>query len=105
VLAAHVRGEILCQVGFTRSVSLRPIARAGVACVWRRTDSLKILSVFFCRLQVVDLVRLKSRLYDVIHLDQDQVLFISLRARCASAIKALGRPIEAHDARDTVIVS
>ncbi|HZW34218.1 MAG TPA: CRISPR-associated endonuclease Cas2, partial [Isosphaeraceae bacterium] len=31
-------------------------------------------SVFFCRLAALDLVKLKSRLYDVINLDQDQVL-------------------------------
>jgi CRISPR-associated protein Cas2 len=62
-------------------------------------------SVFFCRLTLTDLVRLKSRLYDVINLDRDQVLFIPLCGRCASAIEALGRPIEAHDARDVVIVS
>jgi CRISPR-associated protein Cas2 len=62
-------------------------------------------SVFFCRLAAVDMVRLKSRLYDVISLDRDQVLFIPLCARCASAIEALGRPIEPHDARDVVIVS
>jgi CRISPR-associated protein Cas2 len=62
-------------------------------------------SVFFCRLALADLVRLKSRLYDVINLDQDQVLFVPLCGRCASAIEALGRPIEAHDARDVVIVT
>ncbi len=62
-------------------------------------------SVFFCRLAAVDLVRLKSRLYDVIDLDQDQVLFVPLCARCAAGIEALGRPIEPHDARDVVIVS
>jgi CRISPR-associated protein Cas2 len=62
-------------------------------------------SVFFCRLAAVDLVRLKSRLYDVLNLDRDQVLFILLCGRCACAIVALGRPIEAHDARDVVIVS
>jgi CRISPR-associated protein Cas2 len=61
-------------------------------------------SVFMCRLAAVDLVRLKSRLYDVIDLDQDQVLFIPLCGRYASAIEAVGRPIEAHDARDAVIV-
>ena len=54
-------------------------------------------SVFFCRLAAVDLVRLKSRLYDVIDLDQDQVLFVPLCSRCAAAIEALGRPVEAHD--------
>jgi CRISPR-associated protein Cas2 len=62
-------------------------------------------SVFFCRLQAVDLVRLKSRLYDVINLDQDQVLFVPLCSRCVSTIEAMGRPIEAADARDVVIIS
>ena len=62
-------------------------------------------SVLFCRLAAVDLVRLKSRLYDVVNLDRDQVLFIPLCARCASAIEAVGKPIEPHDARDVVIVS
>jgi CRISPR-associated protein Cas2 len=62
-------------------------------------------SVFFCRLAAVDLVRLKSRLYDVIDLDRDQVLFIPLCARCAAAIESLGRPIEPHDTRDVVIMT
>ncbi len=65
----------------------------------------KQYSVFFCRLAAVDLVRLKSRLYDVIDLDQDQVLFVPICARCASAIEALGRPIEPPDARNVVIVT
>ena len=55
-------------------------------------------SVFFCRLSATDVVRLKSRLYDVIKLDKDQVLFIPLCARCAAQIEALGRPVEAYDA-------
>ena len=62
-------------------------------------------SVFFCRLAAVDLIRLKSRLYDIINLDQDQVLFVPICNRCASQIESMGRPIEAHDARDVVIVS
>ncbi len=62
-------------------------------------------SVFFCRLAALDLVKLKSRLYDVINLDQDQVLFVPICARCAAEIETLGRPIEAHDARDVVIVT
>ena len=62
-------------------------------------------SVFFCRLTATDLVRLRSRLYDVIDLERDQVLFVPVCDRCASRIEALGRPIEAHDARDVVIVS
>ncbi len=62
-------------------------------------------SVFFCRLSATDLVRLRSRLYDIIDLDKDQVLFIPLCQRCARQIESLGRPVEAHDARDVVIVS
>jgi CRISPR-associated protein Cas2 len=65
----------------------------------------KQFSVFFCRLTAHDLIRLKSRLYDIINLDLDQVLFIPLCAHCAGEIEALGRPIEPHDARDVVIVS
>lgn len=62
-------------------------------------------SVFLCRLSATDLVRLRSRLYDIIDLDQDQVLLIPLCRRCAGLIESLGRPVEAHDARDVVIVS
>lgn len=62
-------------------------------------------SVFLCRLSARDLVRLKSRLYDLIHLQEDQVLFIPLCNRCAEGIEALGLPIEAHDAKDVVIVT
>ncbi len=62
-------------------------------------------SVFFCRLAAVDVVRLKTRLYDVIDLDRDQVLFIPLCERCASSIESLGRPTEPYDARDVVIIS
>jgi CRISPR-associated protein Cas2 len=61
-------------------------------------------SVFFCRLAAVDLVRLKAKLYDAIDLDADQVLFVPICGRCASAIEALGRPIEPPDARDVVII-
>jgi CRISPR-associated protein Cas2 len=61
-------------------------------------------SVFLCRLTAHDLVRLKSRLYDVIELSKDQVLFIPLCNRCADGIEALGRPVEKHDARDVVMV-
>ena len=61
-------------------------------------------SVFLCRLTAHDLVRLKSRLYDIIQLDADQVLFIPLCSKCADGIEALGKPWERHDARDVVIV-
>ena len=79
---------------------LRKVAKACEDFGLRRQHS-----VFFCRLAAVDLVRLKSRIYDVISLDRDQVLFIPLCVRCASAIEALGKPIEPHDVRDVVIVS
>jgi CRISPR-associated protein Cas2 len=62
-------------------------------------------SVFLCRLSAQDLVRLKSRLYDIINLDKDQVLFIPICNRCADAIESLGRPVERHDAKDAVIVT
>ena len=62
-------------------------------------------SVFVCRLTATDLVRLKSRLYEIIDLDMDQVIFVPLCARCSGQIEALGRPIEPPDARDVVIVS
>ena len=61
-------------------------------------------SVFLCRLTALSLVKLKSRLYDIIELDRDQVLFIPLCDRCAGQIEALGRPVEGYDARDVVIV-
>lgn len=62
-------------------------------------------SVFLCRLTATDLVRLKSRLYDIIDLQKDQVLFIHLCNRCAEGTEALGRPVERHDAKDVVIVT
>ncbi len=65
----------------------------------------KQFSVFLCRLSATDVVRLKSRLYDLIDLKADQVLFIPLCGKCVNQIEALGRPTEAYDARDAVIVT
>ena len=50
-------------------------------------------------------MRLRSRLYDIIDLKEDQVLFIPLCGKCVNGIEALGRPAEAHDAKDVVIVT
>lgn len=61
-------------------------------------------SVFLCRLTAADLIRLKSRLYDIINLAEDQVLFIPLCNRCAAGMESLGRPVERFDAKDVVIV-
>jgi CRISPR-associated protein Cas2 len=65
----------------------------------------KQYSVFLCRLAAADLVRLKSRLYDLINLQEDQVLFMPLCNRCAAQVEALGRPVAAYDAKDVVIVT
>jgi CRISPR-associated protein Cas2 len=65
----------------------------------------KQLSVFLCRLSATDFVRLRTRLYDLIDLNADQVLFIPLCGKCVNGIEALGRPTEAHDSRDVVIVT
>jgi CRISPR-associated protein Cas2 len=62
-------------------------------------------SVFLCRLSATDMVKLKSRLYDIINLQEDQVQIVPLCNRCAAQIEALGRPAEAHDAKDVVIVT
>ena len=61
-------------------------------------------SVFICRITALDLVKLKSRLYDIINLDEDQVLFIPLCKRCADGIEALGLPMGKYDARVVVMV-
>lgn len=65
----------------------------------------KQLSVFLCRLSATDFVRLRSRLYDIIDLKEDQVLFVPLCGKCIQHMDALGRPTEAADAKDTVIVT
>jgi CRISPR-associated protein Cas2 len=65
----------------------------------------KQYSVFLVRVTATDFVRLRSRLYDLIDLEQDQVLFIPLCGKCVREIEALGRPTEAADAFDVVIVS
>lgn len=64
----------------------------------------KQLSIFFCRISATQRVRLRNRLYDVINLDEDQVLFIPLCPRCVNGIEAIGRPTEAADANDVVVV-
>ncbi|HQR08943.1 MAG TPA: CRISPR-associated endonuclease Cas2 [Gemmatales bacterium] len=61
-------------------------------------------SVFLCRLSAAALVRLKTKLYDVIDLQLDQVLFIPLCAVCMKQIESLGRPTEGVEARDIVVV-
>jgi CRISPR-associated protein Cas2 len=64
----------------------------------------KQLSVFLCRVSATDIVRLRNRLYDLIDLGEDQVLIIPLCGKCANQIEAIGRPTEAADAKDVVVV-
>jgi CRISPR-associated protein Cas2 len=64
----------------------------------------KQFSVFLCRLSTTDFVRLRTRLYDLINLEEDQVLFIPICGKCVQLIEALGRPTEPADARDVVVV-
>jgi CRISPR-associated protein Cas2 len=64
----------------------------------------KQFSVFLCRLSATDFVRLRSRLYDLIYLEEDQVLFIPLCGKCVQQIEAIGRPTEPADARDVIVV-
>lgn len=78
---------------------LRKVARACEDYGFR-----KQLSVFLCRVSATDFVKLRTRLYDLIDLAEDQVLFIPLCPRCAGGIEAIGRPTEAADANDVVMV-
>ncbi len=64
----------------------------------------KQLSVFLCRPSATDFVRLRNRLYDIIKLDEDQVLLIPMCPKCVGAIEALGRPTEPPEGRDVVMV-
>ena len=64
----------------------------------------KQYSVFLCRLSATDFVRLRSRLYDLIDLAEDQVLFIPICQKCVGTIEAMGRPTEPADARDVVLI-
>ena len=65
----------------------------------------KQYSVFLCRLGATDMVRLRARLYDVIDLTKDQVLFIPVCGKCVEQMDTLGLPTEPPAARDVVIVT
>jgi CRISPR-associated protein Cas2 len=64
----------------------------------------KQLSVFLVRVSSTDFVKLRSRLYDIIDLTEDQVLFIPLTEACLRRTEAIGRPTDAHDRHDVVMV-
>mgnify|MGYP002780356176 CR=1 FL=1 len=64
----------------------------------------KQLSVFLVRVSATDIVRLRNRLYDIIDLKQDQVLFIPMCPKCVGAIEAIGRGTDAAEKHDVVVV-
>ena len=63
-------------------------------------------SVFECQLTPTDLVRLRAELADIIHHDEDQVLFVDLgpsEGRGDRVITALGKPYTCLDAPCIVV--
>jgi CRISPR-associated protein Cas2 len=61
-------------------------------------------SVFLCRLSRTQFERLRSRLYELIDGEADQVLLLPVCNKCVSRMEAMGRPMAAVDARDVVVV-
>ena len=64
----------------------------------------KQLSVFLIRVSATDFVRLRSRLYDIIDLNEDQVLFIPLTESGLQRMEAIGRPTDGYDKNDVVMI-
>ena len=77
---------------------------ATACCCGFRNADWRTLSVFRCRLSATDVVKLRSRLYDLIDLQKDQVQIIALCAKCVRGIEVLGRPSKAAEAKDVVVV-
>jgi CRISPR-associated protein Cas2 len=78
---------------------LRKVARCCEDFGYRKQKS-----VFLCRVSATDFVRLRSRLYDIINLEEDQVLFIPMTDSCLERTEAIGRPTEPYDGKDVVVV-
>ncbi len=64
----------------------------------------KQLSVFLVRVSATDFVRLRTRLYDIIDLNEDQVLFLPLTDSCLQRMEAIGRSTDAYDKNDVVMI-
>lgn len=64
----------------------------------------KQLSVFLVRVSTTDFVRLRTKLYDIIDLSEDQVLFIPLNDTCLQRMEAIGRSTDAYDKNDVVLI-
>jgi len=61
-------------------------------------------SVLLCRISATDFVRLRSRLYDLIDLKADQVMFVPMCAKCVVQMDAIGQRLDPPDAKDVVVV-
>lgn len=64
----------------------------------------KQLSVFLVRVSATDFVRLRTRLYDIIDLAVDQILFIPLTDSCLQRMESIGRSTDAYDKNDVVMI-
>ena len=64
----------------------------------------KQYSVFLCRITRTQFERLRARLYEIINHQEDQVLFLPVCGKCVVKMEAMGRPMEAVEARDVVVV-
>ena len=64
----------------------------------------KQYSVFLVRVSATDYVRLRTRLYEAIDLQLDQVLFIPLCGKCSQGFDSLGKPTDPPESKDVVVV-
>ena len=64
----------------------------------------KQYSVFLVRVSATDYVRLRTRLYEAIDLQLDQVLFIPLCGKCSQGFESLGKPTDPPESKDVVVV-
>ncbi len=90
----------LCCYDISDPKRLRKVARCCEDFGYRKQKS-----VFLCRVSATDFVRLRSRLYDIINLEEDQVLFIPMTDSALERIEVIGKPTDPHDKNDVVIVT
>ena len=64
----------------------------------------KQYSVFLVRVSATDYVRQRTRLYEAIDLQLDQVLFIPLCGKCSQGFESLGKPTDPPESKDVVVV-
>jgi CRISPR-associated protein Cas2 len=81
-----------------------PTRLRRVACACEDYGTRKQLSVFLMRLAPVQLEKLRGRLLEIIHHSEDQVLIVPLCGKCVGGIQTLGRPMDAVDGGDVVLI-